>query len=132
MKNILHICIVDDDDIYKYALTKSVATLLEGNQVSLFANGEDTLDHILTHQNDIDALPDIILLDIDMPVMDGFQFLEEYEKIAHSLAKKITIYMVSSSVDPEDVIRAKSFETVTDYISKPLNENRFESILSEL
>ncbi|WP_339704404.1 response regulator [uncultured Kriegella sp.] len=132
MKNILHICIVDDDDIYKYALTKSVATLLEGNQVSLFANGEDTLDHILTHQNDLAALPDIILLDIDMPVMDGFQFLEEYEKIAHSLAKKITIYMVSSSVDPEDVIRAKSFETVTDYISKPLNENKFESILSEL
>lgn len=132
MKNTLHICIVDDDDIYKFALTRSVESLLEGNQVSLFANGEDTLDHIIANKNDITALPDIILLDIDMPVMDGFQFLEEYEKIEDSLAKKITIYMVSSSVDPEDVIKAKSFETVTDYISKPLNEDKFERILADL
>ncbi|SDL28387.1 response regulator [Kriegella aquimaris] len=132
MKNPLHVCIVDDDEIYKYALMKSVKPLLEGSEVTLFSNGEDTLSYILENQNDIIALPDIILLDIDMPVMDGFQFLEEYESIEHVLAKKITIYMVSSSVDPEDLKRAKSFDTVTDYISKPLREDKFKNLINAL
>ena len=131
MKNPLHICIVDDDDIYRFTLIKSIRPLLLGNKISVFSNGESALGYISHNQIDAAALPDIILLDIDMPVMDGFQFLEEYEKIKDVLAKKITIHMVSSSVDPRDIKKAKSFGTVTDYIIKPLKKDILKSLIEK-
>jgi CheY-like chemotaxis protein len=81
--------------------------------------------------NDVE-LPDIIFLDIDMPIMDGFQFMEEYVKIKPKLGKKITIYMVSSSVDPVDIERARKISEITDYIVKPITQNQLTDIIQEL
>ena len=67
-----------------------------------------------------------------MPVMDGWQFLDEYILIKKLLAKNIIIYMVSSSVDDKDVMRANNISEVTGYLIKPINKNRLTEVFQEL
>lgn len=65
-------------------------------------------------------IPDIILLDIDMPLMDGFQFLEEFEKLSDTVKNDIKIVMLTSSMNPNDLSRAKKSKFVSKYLNKPL------------
>tara|TARA_R110002111_G_scaffold55243_3_gene94979 strand:- start:863 stop:1180 length:318 start_codon:yes stop_codon:yes gene_type:complete len=98
----------------------------------VFSDGEEALDFMLDNLHNDKELPDVIFLDIDMPIMDGFQFMEEYVRIKPKLGKKITIYMVSSSVDPVDIDRAKKISEITDYIVKPITHDQLTGIIREL
>jgi CheY-like chemotaxis protein len=77
-------------------------------------------------------LPDVIFLDINMPVMDGFQFMEEYIKLKPQLSKQITIYMATSSVDEVDIKRAKQISEIADYLVKPIEPDKLLSIIENL
>lgn len=66
------------------------------------------------------VLPDVIFLDIDMPLMDGFQFLDEFEKLMTTTKKKCRIVMLTSSINPQDVNRSKKYSSVKLYLNKPL------------
>jgi CheY-like chemotaxis protein len=128
----LSVCIVDDDDIYQFTMVKTLKSLKLTDNIMVFSDGEEALNFMLDNlYNDVE-LPDIIFLDIDMPIMDGFQFMEEYVKIKPKLGKKITIYMVSSSVDPVDIERARKISEITDYIVKPITQNQLTDIIQEL
>jgi CheY-like chemotaxis protein len=98
----------------------------------VFSDGEEALDFMLDNLHNDKELPDVIFLDIDMPIMDGFQFMEEYIKIKPDLGKKITIYMVSSSVDPVDIERAKKISDITDYMVKPVTHDQLKHIVGDL
>jgi CheY-like chemotaxis protein len=73
------------------------------------------------------VLPDVIFLDIDMPLMDGFQFLDEFEKLSTVAKKKCKIVMLTSSINPQDFNRSKKYTNVKLYLNKPLSH---ESILN--
>ncbi len=72
------------------------------------------------------VLPDIIFLDIDMPLMDGFQFLDEFENLSPITKKKCKIVMLTSSINPQDFSRSKKYTNVKLFLNKPLSH---ESIM---
>ena len=90
-------------------------------EIHAVKNGQQVLDELAK------ADFDIILLDINMPVMDGWEFMEEMKDINSKINKKITIYIVSSSIAPEDKTKSKTFE-IFDYISKPISVDDIKSI----
>lgn len=130
MKNLYNICIIDDDSIYQYTITKTIKAYNLANDIMVFSDGEEALDFFIRNLDSSENLPDIILLDINMPIMDGFQFMEEYIKIKPRVGKKISIYMVSSSVDSNDIEKAKRIGEISDYIIKPIKPGELISIVN--
>jgi CheY-like chemotaxis protein len=125
------LCIVDDDDIYKYSIKRTLKNKELTKKILTFSNGEEAINFMIENLNKENELPDVIFLDINMPIMDGFQFMEEYVKIKPIVGKKILIYMVSSSIDSHDIKRAKSISEVSDYLIKPISPNELTELLND-
>ncbi|MEQ8687495.1 MAG: response regulator [Imperialibacter sp.] len=123
-------CIIDDDQIYVFGLRKLIDFHKYSKNLLVFKNGAEAIKYMKPLITSSDELPDVILLDINMPVMDGWQFLDEFVKIKPLIKKKITIYMVSSSIDEADLERAKTYEEVSDFIVKPVKAEDLEKMLS--
>ena len=132
MKNPFVISIVDDDDIYRYSIMRTLKDLNVTKKILVFRDGEEAIDFMLDNLGNSQDLPDVIFLDINMPIMDGFEFMEEYVKIKPKVGKKITVYMISSSVNPVDLEKAKSISEISDYIIKPIKAEKLASIIKEL
>ena len=132
MNSNYNICVIDDDDIYQFTIVKILKSINLDKKISLFSDGEEALEFLIDNLYNNEELPDIIFLDINMPIMDGFQFMEEYVKIKPKLNKKIIIYMVSSSVDPVDIERAKNISDISDYIIKPIKAGQLQEIMANL
>lgn len=122
--------VVDDDDIFMIIARKMVGYCAPDWSIMEFTNGEEMLNYIQENAQQAANLPDIMLLDINMPVMDGWMFLEEYETIKSQLAKPIKIYLASSSIDTKDTERAKENKNLADYIIKPLTQEVVKRITS--
>ncbi len=121
-------CIIDDDEIYLFSVKKVIEINKLSQRVLEFRNGQDAIDFFVRSSANHQELPDVILLDINMPVMNGWEFIEEFKKIRPLLSKDITLYVVSSSVDKSDVDKAKSFSTVHDYLIKPITVSQLKNI----
>jgi CheY-like chemotaxis protein len=131
MKTIDTLYLIDDDDTYQFIIEKTLNSLNLVNSIKIFSNGKAAIDFLEATIHDIDQIPDVILLDLTMPIMDGWQFLEQYLRFRPRIGKKVVIYVISSSIDPRDMQRAKSISEVTDYIVKPLTKTKLISMLHE-
>jgi CheY-like chemotaxis protein len=122
------IMIIDDDDVFVYLIKKAIGKINGDGQIEVFDNGLDSINYIKENSANPDLLPEIILLDLSMPIMDGWQFLEEYAALEPKIEKKITIYVVSSSISPEDLKKAKSINVVSDFLVKPIAKEKLMEI----
>lgn len=103
------------EHIYTHTGAKSAIEFLRNIQ---------TLDESLAAQ----VQPEVIFLDIDMPLMDGFQFLDEFEKLTVKTKSKCKIVMLTSSINPQDVSKSKKYSYVKQYINKPLSQTNLEKM----
>lgn len=120
--------LVDDDDAYLYGTRKLIEYHKLCNAVLTFQNGRQVADFMKEHLYDRERTPDYILLDLEMPVMDGWQFVEEFLQMKPLLEKEVKVYIVSSSIDDRDKDKAKSISIITDYLVKPLNSAGLKDI----
>ncbi|MCA1745177.1 MAG: response regulator [Bacteroidales bacterium] len=131
MKAIDTLYVVDDDNTFQFLAGEVIKSTNAVNKIKYFSNGAEAISYLESVIAEPANLPEVIFLDLFMPVMDGWGFLQEYTRLKPSLSKKITIYILSSSIDPNDVERAKSITDVSDYIIKPITKDKFLNALSK-
>ena len=125
------ICIIDDDRIYTYGISKIIKSHLPGNELSSFENGRQALDAITKMAENNEDLTDMILLDIDMPEMNGWDFLHAFQKVRDKIEKEIEIYVISSRVNDnnEELYKIEWNQKVSDFIQKPVNIEALKKLL---
>lgn len=120
--------LVDEDEIDNIINQKIIESNNFSKRVQVYQTGTEALDFLRKHAGSPEQLPDLIFLDINMPIMDGFQFLEEFEKLDEQIHEKCKIIMLSSSISPRDIDRAASNRFVKKYLNKPLNSRYLQAI----
>ena len=132
MKNVKNIFLVDDDEIFVYLTKKTIEETRLIDQIKTFGNGKDAIDYLEQIAGNKELLPEVIFLDLHMPVLDGWGFLEDYVRLNPKLGKKITLYIFTSSVSQQDIMRAHEISLVTDYIIKPMSKDKFTELIGKI
>jgi CheY-like chemotaxis protein len=124
--------IIDDDKIYQFMLTRLIKNNILSENIITFPDGEKAIQYLIENKTITQNIPDIIFLDINMPIIDGWQFIEEYACIKTEIKKKVVIFMLSSSVNPIDIERANKINEISDYIVKPIKSEEIIKIFDNL
>ncbi len=129
MRKLHRILLVDDDHTTNllHQLLLEEMDVAEGIDIAL--NGKEALDHI--NSCDIKDLPDLILLDLNMPLMNGLEFLEHYENVVKERKGSVKLLMLSTTTNPEDIAKAKQYDAFSEFVNKPLTEKKISKIWSQ-
>lgn len=126
----INLLVIDDDDINIFIIKKIVEKT--GFEIDMVArnNGQQAIDYLnetIAHNK---ALPRLVLIDINMPVMNGWEFIEAYDTLG--IAQKVDMYILSSSVYENDIEKTKSYKAVKGFISKPLSMERLTELIKAI
>ena len=122
------IFIIDDDVIFVFVLKKMFSKIGCNLAIKNVKNGHEAISYFkYLHDNNL-AFPKIIFLDLNMPMLDGWQFLDEVENL--DFKKHLNIYVVSSSIDVREIEKTKSYDTVIRFISKPISMDDLTAIVA--
>ncbi|MFD2143944.1 response regulator [Mucilaginibacter antarcticus] len=125
------ILLVDDDEINNFISIKLIKKALDESKISACLNGRFAIEELVELQkHDPSLLPDFILLDINMPIMNGWEFLDEYTRLNIDPLGKSKIYIISSSVFSNDINKARSYPLVKNFISKPLSVEKIKEMFA--
>ena len=125
-------CIIDDDPIFIYGIKRIMNEIDFCDEIIVYANGESALNELGSLVQQGKKLPDVILLDLNMPVMDGWVFLDDFVKIPNHNQEHLSLYILSSSINPSDIEKSKNYPIVNNFISKPVTISDLKHILKEL
>lgn len=125
MKKVL---LVDDDPIFNFLHTRMLSLGGLAKEVHTALNGQQALDLLNGYFSGTAALPDAVLLDLTMPELDGFGFLEAFQKLKVPGMEKVNIVVITSSINPKDIERVRALG-VTNYLIKPVTLDKLKDVL---
>ncbi len=126
----LNLLVIDDDDINIFIIKKIVEKTGFDIEMVSRNNGQQALDYLNETIAQNKALPSLVLIDINMPVMNGWEFIEAYEEL--NIEQKVDMYILSSSVYENDIEKTKGYKTVRGFISKPLSMERLTELIKAI
>tara|TARA_B110000027_G_scaffold96918_1_gene102375 strand:+ start:3175 stop:3588 length:414 start_codon:yes stop_codon:yes gene_type:complete len=121
VKKLPIIGIIDDDTIYHFILTSIINKNKLAESILSFLDGEKAIQYLTENKMNNEKIPDVLFLDVNMPILDGWMFIEEYARIKTDITKKTLVFMLSSSANPIDIERADKISEISNYIIKPIN-----------
>jgi len=131
MKQVNSILIIDDDPLFMLLLKKTIVKYDLAKTISAYTNGLEAIESLRPIINDPSLLPDIILVDIEMPMMDGWEFLDEFIPLLQKASKKISIYIATSSIAEPDKIKSSTYPLIKGYLYKPIEEPVLSRIIQD-
>lgn len=130
MFKIKDVCIIDDDPICVFGLKKRLLETAFFEDIIVCSNGLEAINFLKKRVTENERLPTTVFLDLNMPIMDGWDFLEEFKKIKMDYRKNVRIHILSSSVDAKDVLKAKTYVEVENYFTKPIKKEDIFKVIS--
>ena len=122
------VLLVDDNEIDNFINERMILSTKFAGEVIVKNSADAAMNYIQDYANEETKLPDVIFLDLNMPIKDGFAFLEEYDGVNDLIKNKCKVIVLSSSISPEDINRASTNPYVSKYINKPLSEKYLDAI----
>lgn len=124
------ILLIDDHEPINFIHKRVISKAEIDAKVSVARNGQEALDYLEANV-DTDAYPDLIFIDINMPVMNGWEFLENYLEIYHHRHESTVVAILSTSENPDDIQRASDYDVLHGYMSKPLEVDTIKQFVQE-
>jgi CheY-like chemotaxis protein len=127
-KTIDLVLLVDDNDTDNFISKRIIEITKFARRVEVKSSGKGALDYLKQHQNETENIPNLIFLDINMPIVDGFVFLYEFEKFNELVRSKCKVIILSSSDNKRDIDKIVNNNHVIKFITKPLTEIALDEI----
>lgn len=122
------VMVIDDNHIDRYLCERVSQKYGFAEKVISMESARSALDYLISLKENPDQLPALIFLDINMPAMTGFDFLDEYNELPENIKQSCIIVMLTTSSNPDDKERASNNKYVKGYLSKPLNEDKIKKL----
>ena len=126
--------VIDDSELDSFVIQKVIQHTYKGVSIKTFHNGLDAIEIIRDH-SESDEHPTIVFLDLQMPVMDGPKFIEEFEKLPVKIQNDyviVVLSILSSATYPVDMLRIRNYVSVNSVIEKPLTKEKLIKLLAQL
>ncbi len=131
-KKYYSVMLIDDNEIDNLINKKMIEAANITEHIYVHSGAKSAIEFLSNieglNQTKPNILPEVIFLDIDMPLMDGFQFLDLFSKLNEETKKRCKIIMLTSSINPQDISKSKNYNYVKEYINKPLTQQNIASL----
>ncbi|PIB36313.1 hypothetical protein BFP72_13375 [Reichenbachiella sp. 5M10] len=124
------VAVIDDDQVFQLIIKKQIEMKNFDCEILSFYNGQEAFDFFKANADDAEKLPDLVMLDVNMPVKNGWDFLQDYQTLPAEMRKKISLYMVTSSVIQSDIDKANDNENIISFVSKPITNEKLEEVFA--
>lgn len=133
-KKLNAVMLIDDNEIDNLINQKMIESINMADNIFIHSGAKGALEYLKNiekiKENSDKFLPEIIFLDIDMPLMDGFQFIEEFVKLEETTKQYCKIILLTSSLDPKDIAKSKKNSLVLKYLNKPLTQESLKKFIA--
>lgn len=122
------VMIIDDNTIDLYVCSRMIIKNNFGKKVLQYSVATEALKYLQDNQNNFSELPQIIFVDIYMPIMSGFEFMTEYDKLSPVLKKHCKVHIISSTIDNQDIVKSRTNNNVVSFQVKPITKEFLDRI----